>query len=65
MSKEEFNNLTENRKLHLLIDAKKISEKVDDVATCQIFQINDFFVEVSMSVTWRFRKIEKVYSLND
>lgn len=60
MSREEFNNLTEAEKIQLLIDAKKISETVDDVATYQTFQVNDFLVEVSMSVTQRFRKIEKV-----
>ena len=64
MTIADFNNLTELEKVKLIIDAKKISESEDDVATHQTFQIYDFLVDVSISVTHRFRKIDKVYNLN-
>ncbi len=62
MTVEEFNTLPETRKKELLIDAKKITEYEDDIAKHELFKIDNFFVEVSMSVTHRFRKITKAYA---
>ncbi len=50
MTIEEFEGLTDGRKKDLLIDAKKITEREDEVAKYTVFQIDDFFVEVSISV---------------
>jgi hypothetical protein len=63
MTVEEFNILSEVGKKELLIDAKKITEYEDDIAKHELFRIDNFFVEVSISVTHRFRKITNTYSL--
>jgi hypothetical protein len=65
MTIEEFNTLTDKEKKELLIDAKKLTEREDDVAKYEIFQIDSFFVEVSRSVTYKFRKILNTYSSKD
>jgi hypothetical protein len=62
MTLEEFNTLSEAGKKELLIDAKKIREHEDDIAKHELFKIDNFFVEVSISVTHRFRKITKAYA---
>ena len=64
MTLEEFNKLSDKNKKELLIDAKKVSERVDEVATTELFQIDGFYIEVSRSVTHRFRKIINTYPLN-
>ena len=64
MTLEEFNKLSDKNKKELLIDAKKVSEHVDEVATTELFQIDGFYIEVSRSVTHRFRKIINTYPLN-
>ncbi len=63
MTVEEFNILSEGEKKELLIDAKKITEYEDDVAKHELFMIDNFFIEVSISVTYKFRKITNTYSL--
>lgn len=65
MTVEEFNILSDKVKKDLLIDAKKITEREDDIATYELFQIDNFFVEVSRSVTYKFRKILNTYSMKD
>ena len=62
MTVEEFNILPEAVKKALLIDAKKIREYEDDIAKHELYKIDNFFIEVSMSVTHRFRKITRTYS---
>ncbi len=62
MTEDEFNGLPDEQRKQLLIDAKKIGEYEDEMATYQTFKIEDFFVEVSMSVTHRFRKIIRTYA---
>jgi hypothetical protein len=65
MTLEEFNGLPDKRKKELLIDAKKIAEKEDEIATYELFQIDSFFVEVSRSVIHKFRKILNTYHLKN
>ncbi|MDQ6815335.1 MAG: hypothetical protein M3040_16490 [Bacteroidota bacterium] len=65
MTIEQYNNLTDNQKKNLLIDALKIDEHEDEIATYELFRIDDFFVEVSRSVTYKFRKILNTYSIRD
>jgi len=65
MELEEFNRLSDQAQKELLIDAKKITEREDDVAKYEVFQIDNFLVEVSRSVVHKFRKILRVSSLED
>lgn len=65
MTIEEFNILSESDKKGLLVDANKISEYEDDIAKHELFKIDNFFIEVSISVTYRFRKITNTYSQED
>ncbi len=62
MTIEEFNKLSDRCKKELLIDAKKLAEREDAVAKYEIFKIDDFFVEVSRSITFKFRKIINTFS---
>lgn len=65
MTIEQYNNLTDKQKKELLIDAVKISEYEDEIATYEFFQIDSFFIEVSRSVTHKFRRILNTYTLRD
>ena len=65
MSIEDYNKLTDRQKKQLLVDAEKIGEYVDDIASFEVFRLDHFFVEVSKSVTHKFRKILNVYLVND
>jgi hypothetical protein len=65
MTLEEFNTLPDKHKKELLIDAKKIAEKEDELATYELFQIDSFFVEVSRSVIHKFRKILNTYNFKN
>jgi hypothetical protein len=61
MTLDQYNNLTDQQKKGMLFDAIKIDEREDDITTYELFQIDDFFVEVSRSVTLKFRKILRTY----
>lgn len=65
MSVEEFNTLSDRQKKEIIVDAEKIAEREDDVAKYELFRIDNFFVEVSRSITYRFRKILNTYSVKD
>jgi hypothetical protein len=65
MTIEEYNQLSDKQKKYLLVDAEKIAEYVDDVASYELFRVDEFFIEVSKSVTYRFRKILNTYLLKD
>jgi hypothetical protein len=65
MTIEEFNGLGEDRKKELLVDAKKIAEYEDEIAKHELFQLDHFFIEVSFSVTHKFRKLVRTYTLEE
>ncbi|GEO11879.1 hypothetical protein [Segetibacter aerophilus] len=65
MTIDQYNNLTDRQKKELLIDAVKIDEHEDDIATYELFKIDDFYIEVSRSVTYKFRRILSTYSLEE
>ena len=65
MNIEEYNQLTDKQKKHLLVDAEKVAEYVDDVASYELFKLDNFFVEVGKSVTFKFRRILNVCLLKD
>jgi len=61
MTIEEFEAVSDLEKKSLLVDANKLSEREDAIAKYEIFQIDDFYVEVSLSVTHKFRRILRIY----
>ncbi|GEO09497.1 hypothetical protein [Segetibacter aerophilus] len=65
MNLEQYNNLPDRQKKELLIDAFKIDEHEDEISTYELFRIEDFYVEVSKSVIFKFRKILNTYALKD
>lgn len=65
MTIEIFNNLKEQQKVQLVFDANKITEKVDDEANYQLFQIDDFFVETRTSLEGKFKRTFTTYSLKE
>jgi hypothetical protein len=65
MTIDEYNKVPDKQKKHLLVDAEKIAECQDDIATYELFKIDTFVVEVSKSVTYKFRKILNVYPLEE
>ena len=65
MTVETFNNLNEQRKVQLIFDANKITEKVDNEANYQLFQIDDFFVEAKTSLEGKFKRTFATYSLKE
>ncbi|GEO12142.1 hypothetical protein [Segetibacter aerophilus] len=65
MTIEQYNNLPDRQKKELLMDASKIDEHEDEISTYEFFRIEDFYVEVSRSVTYKYRRILNTYSLKD
>jgi len=65
MTIEQYNCLPDKQRKALLVDAEKIYEFEDDTETHELFQIDNFFVEVSKSVTYKFRKILNTYSVDN
>jgi hypothetical protein len=65
MTIDEYNNLPDKQKKDLLVDAEKIAECEDHIANHELFKIGTFFVEVSKSVTYKYRKILNVYLLEE
>ncbi|GEO12097.1 hypothetical protein [Segetibacter aerophilus] len=65
MTIDQYNNLPDKQKKELLIDAIKIGEHEDEIATYELFKIDDFYVEVSRSVTYKFRRILHTYPFKD
>ena len=62
MTIEEFKMLPEQRKKEILVDADKVAELVEESSRNELFQIDDFFVEVQISFLKRYRKILDIYS---
>ncbi len=65
MTIDIFNFLDEQKKVELIFDADKITEKVDNGANYNLFQIDNFFVEVKTSLEGKFKRSFTTYSLNE
>lgn len=65
MTIEDFNLLDDHQKVQLIFDADKISEKVDNEANYQLFQIENFFVEVRTSLEGKFKRSFTFYTLKE
>jgi hypothetical protein len=65
MTIEDFKMLEDHQKVQMIFDAAKISEKIDDVANYQLFQIGNFYVETKTSLEGKFKRSIKTYSLKE
>jgi hypothetical protein len=65
MTIDDFKMLEDHQKVQLIFDANKISEKIDDVANYQLFQIDNFFVESKTSLEGKFKRTIRTFSLKE
>jgi hypothetical protein len=65
MTIDDFKTLEESQKVQLIFDANKISEKIDDEANYQLFQIENFYVETKTSLEGKFKRCIKTYTLRE
>ena len=65
MTIDDFKILEDHQKVQLIFDANKISEKIDDVANYQLFQIDNFFVESKTSLEGKFKRTIRTFSLKE
>jgi hypothetical protein len=65
MTIEDFKTLNEHQKVQIIFDANKITEKIDNEANFQLFQIGNFFVETKTSLEGKFKRCIKTYTLKE
>lgn len=65
MTIDEFKLLEYHEKVRLIFDANKITEKIDNEANYQLFQIDNFYVETKTSLEGKFKRSIKTYSLKE
>lgn len=49
----------------MIFDSNKVTEKVDNEANYQLFQIDNFFVEAKSSLNGKFKRSFTTYSLKE
>lgn len=62
MTVEHFNNLNEEEKKAAIFDAKKVSERFDQVMKYELFQIDNFFIETKTSLQYKFKRVIATFS---
>lgn len=65
MTIDDFKMLEDHQKVQIIFDAEKISEKIDDVANYQLFQIDNFYVETKTSLEGKFKRSIKTFTLKE
>ena len=65
MTINDFKMLEDHQKVQIIFDAEKVSEKIDDVANYQLFQIDNFFVETKTSLEGKFKRSIKTFTLKE
>ncbi|MDB5246783.1 MAG: hypothetical protein JWQ40_1177 [Segetibacter sp.] len=65
MTVEEFNKLDDQNKKVLIFEASKIAERNEDFKKFELFNIDDFFVEIMSSRFLKFRRTMAVYTQQD
>src|SRR4028119_1210626 len=65
MTVNDFKLLEDHEKVELIFDANKITEKVDNEANYQLFQIDNFFVEAKSSLDGKFKRSFTTYTLKE
>ena len=61
MTIDASNSLSSVEQFKMIVDAQKVTEWEDDVATYEVFKIESLYVEVSKSITYRFRRITRCF----
>ena len=62
MTASQFNSLDDQEKKVVLFEAKKVSEKFDEVYKCELFQIGDFFIESRTSRETKINRTLQTYT---
>lgn len=57
MTVEQFNNLNEDQKKAAIFDAKKVTERFEQLMKFELFQIDNFFIETKTSLHYKFRRV--------
>lgn len=65
MTLDQFKALEDHEKVQIIFDANKITEKIDNEANYQLFQIGNFYVETKTSLEGKFKRTIKTYTLKD
>lgn len=65
MTVNDFKLLEDHQKVQMIFDAQKITEKIDNEANYQLFQIGNFYVETKTSLEGKFKRSIKTYTLKD
>lgn len=65
MTIDDFKILDDHQKVQLIFDANKVTEKIDNEANYQLFQIDNFFVETKTSLEGKFKRSIKTYTLKE
>jgi hypothetical protein len=63
MSKEEFNELSEEEKKVVIFEAEKVAERKDEGSKFEVFRIGNFYVEVKTSTVHAYKRIIKTVDL--
>lgn len=66
MNVVEFNSLSDERKMEIIVDADKIGQYEDrQLGRFELFRIDRFYAEVKVNFLQRYRKIVNTYDLKD
>ena len=65
MTPEQFDSLSEEHKNIEIFEARKITERFNQRVKFELFQIDDFFVEIKTSLQHRFRRVVSTYTRKD
>lgn len=65
MTIDDFKLLDDRQKVELIFDANKITEKIDNEANYQLFQISNFYVETKTSLEGKYKRTIKTYTLKE
>jgi hypothetical protein len=65
MTIENFETLSEQQKVQLIFEANKITEKVDNEANYQLFEVDNFYVEAKTSLQGKFKRSFITYTIKE
>ncbi len=65
MTIEDYKTLPEQKKKEILVDAHKVGEVNDEYGRRELYQVDNFYVEVFINFVKHFRKILDIYSVKD
>jgi hypothetical protein len=65
MTAEQFDTLSEEHKNIQIFEAKKVTERFQQRDKYELFQIDDFFVEIKTSLQNKSRRVILTYTKSD